>query len=157
MISTYLTICFFLCIFFFFKQKTAYEMRISDWSSDVCSSDLGPGSVYPTQAIGPAQVVVAAGFRGVQHVDDVAGARIATCFTNVARQHLECDALVLLDAVDRCRGAVDLAARHEQAAGGGHPQQAQYHCNHQFDQRETTLRCLRRGWHVRQCWLVLLM
>src|SRR3546814_3855669 len=31
--------------FFFFKQKTAYEMRISDWSSDVCSSDLlgGPG------------------------------------------------------------------------------------------------------------------
>src|SRR3546814_3800716 len=30
--------CFFL--FFFFKQKTAYEMRISDWSSDVCSSDL---------------------------------------------------------------------------------------------------------------------
>src|SRR3546814_15291153 len=30
---------FFLCIFFF-KQKTAYDMRISDWSSDVCSSDL---------------------------------------------------------------------------------------------------------------------
>src|SRR3546814_19987258 len=29
--------------FFFFKQKTAYEMRISDWSSDVCSSDLGYG------------------------------------------------------------------------------------------------------------------
>src|SRR3546814_2579469 len=27
--------------FFFFKQKTAYELRISDWSSDVCSSDLG--------------------------------------------------------------------------------------------------------------------
>src|SRR3546814_10302366 len=29
-----------LCFVFFFKQKTAYEMRISDWSSDVCSSDL---------------------------------------------------------------------------------------------------------------------
>src|SRR3546814_2890356 len=29
-----------LWFFFFFKQKTAYEMRISDWSSDVCSSDL---------------------------------------------------------------------------------------------------------------------
>src|SRR3546814_4069233 len=29
-----------VCGFFFFKQKTAYEMRISDWSSDVCSSDL---------------------------------------------------------------------------------------------------------------------
>src|SRR3546814_10721327 len=32
---------FFCVCFFFFKQKTAYEMRISDWSSDVCSSDLG--------------------------------------------------------------------------------------------------------------------
>src|SRR3546814_8437627 len=31
---------YFLFCFFFFKQKTAYEMRISDWSSDVCSSDL---------------------------------------------------------------------------------------------------------------------
>src|SRR3546814_7215735 len=30
-------------VFFFFKQKTAYEMRISDWSSDVCSSDLTGG------------------------------------------------------------------------------------------------------------------
>src|SRR3546814_1538111 len=29
-----------MIVFFFFKQKTAYEMRISDWSSDVCSSDL---------------------------------------------------------------------------------------------------------------------
>src|SRR3546814_5790213 len=29
-----------LILFFFFKQKTAYEMRISDWGSDVCSSDL---------------------------------------------------------------------------------------------------------------------
>src|SRR3546814_20842201 len=32
----------FIMFFFFFKQKTAYEMRISDWSSDVCSSDLTP-------------------------------------------------------------------------------------------------------------------
>src|SRR3546814_5824412 len=30
----------FVLVFFFFKQKTAYELRISDWSSDVCSSDL---------------------------------------------------------------------------------------------------------------------
>src|SRR3546814_8246928 len=30
----------YLFMFFFFKQKTSYEMRISDWSSDVCSSDL---------------------------------------------------------------------------------------------------------------------
>src|SRR3546814_15337173 len=42
------------CVFFFFKQKTAYEMRISDWSSDVCSSDLryfgaDPGKRYGGQ------------------------------------------------------------------------------------------------------------
>src|SRR3546814_13015469 len=34
---------YFLEVFFFFKQKTAYELRISDWSSDVCSSDLPIG------------------------------------------------------------------------------------------------------------------
>src|SRR3546814_3494738 len=35
--------CGYSLLFFFFKQKTAYEMRISDWSSDVCSSDLHIG------------------------------------------------------------------------------------------------------------------
>src|SRR3546814_10924248 len=41
-----------LCVFFFFKQKTAYEMRISDWSSDVCSSDLDAnGDELPTQPV----------------------------------------------------------------------------------------------------------
>src|SRR3546814_10232307 len=34
-------------MFFFFKQKTAYEMRISDWSSDVCSSDLAVVARWP--------------------------------------------------------------------------------------------------------------
>src|SRR3546814_7191368 len=34
----------FFVFFFFFKQKTAYELRISDWSSDVCSSDLVAGT-----------------------------------------------------------------------------------------------------------------
>src|SRR3546814_7108901 len=41
-------VCWYMvhwCLFFFFKQKTAYEMRISDWSSDVCSSDLELQSV----------------------------------------------------------------------------------------------------------------
>src|SRR3546814_5160259 len=37
-------LCLFFCILFF-KQKTAYEMRISDWSSDVCSSDLIRGQL----------------------------------------------------------------------------------------------------------------
>src|SRR3546814_20166956 len=43
-----------MCVFFFFKQKTAYEMRISDWSSDVCSSDLcfGQRPLWPLQVFG---------------------------------------------------------------------------------------------------------
>src|SRR3546814_3106436 len=42
----------FSCSFFFFKQKTAYEMRISDWSSDVCASDLlcGPDPAAPPES-----------------------------------------------------------------------------------------------------------
>src|SRR3546814_6710848 len=55
-----------LDVFFFFKQKTAYEMRISDWSSDVCSSDLhrpSPGrflkyAMDGKRAIWPDQVPV---------------------------------------------------------------------------------------------------
>src|SRR3546814_12420962 len=52
--------------FFFFKQKTAYEMRISDWSSDVCSSDLrgrprrarprNPARLPPRRRLGRAQL-----------------------------------------------------------------------------------------------------
>src|SRR3546814_11181896 len=70
-----------LVFFFFFKQKTAYEMRISDWSSDVCSSDLVDRACPADGAVGerrdpgprPAPAVVlradrAADDRGRQHL-----------------------------------------------------------------------------------------
>src|SRR3546814_2982855 len=65
-----------LC-FFFFKQKTAYEMRISDWSSDVCSSDLRRGQ----QAAGvaaqvqhqPAQPVAGTGLQALEGRFEVCG------------------------------------------------------------------------------------
>src|SRR3546814_8927086 len=41
--------------FFFFKQKTAYEMRISDWSSDVCSSDLATPPDMPAAKLRPVE------------------------------------------------------------------------------------------------------
>src|SRR3546814_10466411 len=44
------TIVLFEVFLFFFKQKTAYEMRISDWSSDVCSSDLCPANTRKSGA-----------------------------------------------------------------------------------------------------------
>src|SRR3546814_4530178 len=42
-------------LFFFFKQKTAYELRISDWSSDVCSSDLEAATLDTKQTLGDMQ------------------------------------------------------------------------------------------------------
>src|SRR3546814_1276157 len=50
-----------VCVcFFFFKQKTAYEMRISDWSSDVCSSDLQGElrAIFEPLRMGPGEYVV---------------------------------------------------------------------------------------------------
>src|SRR3546814_9409846 len=59
--------------FFFFKQKTAYEMRISDWSSDVCSSDLGAQlqerfvRKHPERPRYPKAATVAAGTTAIRH------------------------------------------------------------------------------------------
>src|SRR3546814_3842403 len=58
---------FYTTLFFFFKQKTAYEMRISDWSSDVCASDL--------RAMAPA---------GAAHRDG----QVALAFALIARQQV---------------------------------------------------------------------
>src|SRR5881397_1885312 len=77
----------FFCFFFFFKQKTAYEMAQCDWSSDVCSSDLGgytptgslsihlgsgdgtfgPGSKYAAGA--DPRAVIAVDLNGDRHLD----------------------------------------------------------------------------------------
>src|SRR3546814_7762271 len=58
-----------LCVFFFFKQKTAYELRISDWSSDVCSSDL---SVHVDPRDG-GRLTVGISSGGVWKSDDAGG------------------------------------------------------------------------------------
>src|SRR3546814_6346952 len=63
-------------VFFFVKQKTAYEMRISDWSSDVCSSDLlippaygGWGSSFRTWCVALEEIAAAcAGLSTLMHV-----------------------------------------------------------------------------------------
>src|SRR3546814_7886479 len=47
-------------LFFFFKQKTAYEMRISDWSSDVCSSDLNEKALRRELTLGGAASILKA-------------------------------------------------------------------------------------------------
>src|SRR3546814_6474617 len=57
-----------MCVFLFFKQKTAYEMRISDWSSDVCSSDLEQAD--DAEAAGAEAGVVGQGVAQVADSDD---------------------------------------------------------------------------------------
>src|SRR3546814_5773723 len=52
-------VCYGVGFFFFFKQKTAYEMRISDWSSDVCSSDLFFEHARPHRAAIAVDAIVA--------------------------------------------------------------------------------------------------
>src|SRR3546814_5079441 len=56
-----------MLFFFFFKQKTAYEMRISDWSSDVCSSDLPTRTPTRLQAIDLEFAACGHGTLGLHH------------------------------------------------------------------------------------------
>src|SRR3546814_1614978 len=70
-----------LVLFFLFKQMTAYEMRISDWSSDVCSSDLRQGlcrEIFPARnqgGDGHTRQECARGARHAHHQPDVDAAR----------------------------------------------------------------------------------
>src|SRR3546814_9154683 len=63
--------CSVVCFFVFFKQKTAYEMRISDWSSDVCSSDLflegAPKGPFSTNILWD-RAIAAGRLYGVSHM-----------------------------------------------------------------------------------------
>src|SRR3546814_3994425 len=55
-------------LFFFFKQKTAYEMRISDWSSDVCSSDLPNRAGHRAAPVAALREIVVVADRAHQRV-----------------------------------------------------------------------------------------
>src|SRR3546814_6181987 len=75
-----------LFLFFFFKQKTAYEMRISDWSSDVCSSDLhGRDGALPEGRRPPRRRRARRRTRGVDdtlHSEQAAADRLRTARTD---------------------------------------------------------------------------
>src|SRR3546814_5720751 len=69
---------FVITSFFFFKQKTAYEMRISDWSSDVCSSDLPLKSLRAIANLYPETIhLVVSAEAGIESVSDIKGKRIS--------------------------------------------------------------------------------
>src|SRR3546814_20502576 len=105
--------------FFFFKQKTAYEMRISDWSSDVCSSDIkaagaefayimatdGAGGIDPKFARNMAEareVGVQAGAIHRYSLCQLATAQAANLLRHVPRRPAMPPAAVRLAYYDRC-------------------------------------------------------
>src|SRR3546814_18406445 len=100
------------CVFCFFKQKTAYEMRISDWSSDVCSSDLWGIGIHKIEML------------------EQSGAELLKCLLIVERkaQRIEISASLVfdpltnkIDARTRCfgRGLSGQPFAHPQATGRG--------------------------------------
>src|SRR3546814_9686381 len=81
LIRYFVIVMYFVYFVFFFKQKTAYEMRISDWSSDVCSSDLSAtddfGAIIEIQLhefSESARVIVSEGFSVAKRFKDWVGA-----------------------------------------------------------------------------------
>src|SRR3546814_808963 len=85
------------CMFLFVKQKTAYEMRISDWSSDVCSSDLSIGAARKPKV-------------QRQRVQHGAGIRIGAC-QRIVMGGGEADVAATQKRVDR--GEIGRASRRE--------------------------------------------
>src|SRR3546814_6789677 len=107
-----LTVCCRYCVdvfyFFFFKQKTAYEMRISDWSSDVCSSDL------PFDQDRQAKKGHAVGHRAAR-VDAAFGQRAAFVKAGqiIGMLDVECgERRVVGDLLDRDHHAFDMRLEH---------------------------------------------
>src|SRR3546814_6709674 len=78
--------CCVAVIFVFFNQKTAYEMRISDWSSYVCSSDLCASNSWTAYTAGLISVLVMAGLLGdVEHHQPAMTASLLKRFCRTSR------------------------------------------------------------------------
>src|SRR3546814_6556402 len=128
-----------LCLFFFFKQKTAYEMRISDWSSDVCSSDLAGalcaefGRAVVTDALRVALDVVRAqiGVGALAAVPEapqfivLAAQGLARRRQRALRRTINASGIVLHTNLGRAPLAVEAIAAVKDVASG--------YCNLEFD------------------------
>src|SRR3546814_13771148 len=104
-ISSFMYVMF---VFFFFKQKTAYEMRISDWSSDVCSSDL-PAAAHVECGVIVTPVAVDDGQTMREHLGGAAQ-------ETQRRQRLVIGRRLVEVAVVDCRHGTSLPSRRGQAS-----------------------------------------
>src|SRR3546814_1646487 len=104
-------VCFYI---FFFKQKTAYEMRISDWSSDVCSSDLDADRV--ALAVAPLLRVLVTVLKPLSLVIQLMVRATLALFGIEVRQALTAEA-----SEEQLRGAIEL---HQGEAEEERPERA---------------------------------
>src|SRR3546814_17427326 len=116
------SLCIVFVLFFFFKQKTAYEMRISDWSSDVCSSDLdNVGGEILDAALGRlrmhARVVLCGGISQYNATGKVRGPANYLALIS-ARARMQ--GFVVLDYLDRADEALAVMAPLAAAGTLGH-------------------------------------
>src|SRR3546814_20706094 len=116
--------------FLFFNQKTAYEMRISDWSSDVCSSDLiaigfagGEARVREVLLVRCVGKNLRLHDQRIAHAIDFLALAMARRVEEIARIHLETRLVrPQLEAAPRCR----ILAPPPQMLVGGHPAAADH-------------------------------
>src|SRR3546814_2031635 len=115
---------------FFFEQKTAYEMRISDWSSDVCSSDLLVLAVDTSSSVSPQEFdLQMRGFAGAFREPAVIAAIVATGRSGIAvsmiqwsdnrRQQVAVDWQLLTNEDNVADFATAIAATPRFLDGGG--------------------------------------
>src|SRR3546814_11835199 len=125
-----------MVFFFFFKQKTAYEMRISDWSSDVCSSDLD--CIVSTLRLVHRQraLVVGCNAVGGQHIDLRESQRQA-CILAVARSLTTWR----ITEVDACR--IDQKRTCAGTGASRHSRRRSLRCT-----RPDQVACTQRGYRV---------
>src|SRR3546814_4121746 len=110
-----------ILVFFFFKQKTAYEMRISDWSSDVCSSDLPASAGIEAESdIGPVPSLLLSRCRDPDSGD---GGQFVKQWRQV--QHVK-NGLAIRQAVLRSNAAA-VCRRGGRERNLQHPLQRQFH------------------------------
>src|SRR3546814_1989108 len=106
----------YVLLFFFFKQKTAYEMRISDWSSDVCSSDLTLEAqgidLEPQHKIGPAASRMPEQGLEAERVEDHARIARENGEKIIARPEIALDAIARQQATFTRRDLAQFAFRH---------------------------------------------